>query len=205
MANLGQDDNDTGDDNGGGVFGQPGDIFGNPVASPVNPQVTRAQEQEPENLPGTPAPEPRRDLVFAQDSLGNTTVAWAVNGNLVEAFRVPTAEEMKLAPQARWKAVPQQTQQAAPQVPARMGMVPGPLPFQGPLNMGQVATGFTQNSTLPAAPSGSGFGGLLIKLIAAAALAYGGYRAYEWYKEHEDEATDDELAEADEVDEVTEV
>jgi hypothetical protein len=41
----------------------------------------------------------------------------------------------------------------------------------------------------------------LIKLIAAAAVAYGGWRAYEWYKEHEDDATDEELAEADDVDE----
>jgi hypothetical protein len=190
-------DDDTGDDNGGGVFGQPGDVFGNPAPSPVNPQITRAQEQQPQNMPGTPAPEPRRDLVFAQDALGRTTVAWAVNGNLVEAFRQPTAEELKLAPQARWRAVPPPAQPqssipgVAAQQPAMMGMVP----------MGQVPPGGVQPAPQPAANGGPGFGSLLIKLIAAAAVAYGSWRAYEWYKEHEDDATDEELAEADDVDE----
>lgn len=219
MDEIEPDDHTGDDDNGGGVFGQPGDIFGGAPQSPINPQITRAQEQQPENLPGTAAPEPRRDLVFAQDALGRTTVAWAVNGNLIEAFRTPTAEEMQLAPAARWRTVPQPQPTPgvqAPPVPARMGVVGNPMPLPGgpvplgqTLGMGQMATGFTQNSTLPAPPPGSGFGGLLTKLIAVAAVAYAGWRGYEWYKKYEAEdeeaAKDEELAEADDVDEEVEV
>jgi len=199
---LDTDDN-GGDDNGGGVFGQPGDVFGNPAPSTVNPQITRAQEQEPQNMPGTPAPEPRRDLVFAQDALGRTTVAWAVNGNLVEAFRQPTAEELKLAPQARWRAVPPPAQPQ--QVPGIPGLQPQQPTMMGMVGMGQATTGAVQPNTQPAGNGGPGFGSLLVKLLAAAAVAYGGYSAWKWYKEHEDDATDEELAEADDVDEVTTV
>jgi len=220
MDELEPDDTMSGDDN---VFGAPGDIFGSPSPSSENPQITRAQEQQPENFPGAAAPEPRRDLVFAQDAAGRTTVAWAVNGNLIEPFRPPTPEEMQLAPAARWRTVPQ-PQAAGPQAPpapARMGVVGNPVALPGapvPLgqtlgmgspNMGQMATGFTQNSALPQPASGGGFGGLLVKLIAAAAVAYGGWRAYEWYKQFEakdeKDALEEELAEADDVDEEVEV
>lgn len=211
------DDGDTGDGDEG-IFGDPGDVLDRETQSSRNPQITRDQEQQAERMPGAEKPEPRRDLVFAQDAFGRLMVAWAVNGNLAEPFRAPTAEEIKLAPKARWRPVPQQPAQAAgPQMPGAMPgaqVIPQSQPQPAALGympMGQAGAPATNGQGTSS--SESGFGGLLVRLIAIAAVGYAGWSAWQWYKaqdrkngdEGEDIATEGELAEAEDVEEVTEV
>jgi hypothetical protein len=218
MADLLDDaDNDSGtpdDVTGGGVFQQPMNNFDHSLRQDVeNPQVVRAQEQVPENLPGTPAPEPVRVLAFAQDAQGRVTCAHVVNGNLTEPFRQPTAEEAALAPKARWKAMPQQPvvqpQRAMVQQPAAVGMFP--------LGQGTVLGQSVgpQPLPVPQQPQSSGIGKLLVGAAVVGGLAWAGWSAWNWAKdqglldeddpdapegETEDDATARELDEADDVD-----
>lgn len=223
MADLLDSAEDMQDDDatGGGIFQQPTDTFNHEVRQDVqNPQVVRAQEQVPENLPGTPAPEPVRDLAFVQDTQGRLMCAFVVNGNQVEAFREPTEAERALAPKARWQQTPyaqqQQMQAQQARLPAPQQVIPravGVMPFGQSLQrgMGQVA------QPMPPPPQqGMSVGKML--LVGGVVLG-GGYLAYKWAKEEgilasdsdddedetEEEATQRELDEADDVDEETEV
>lgn len=213
------DDGDTGDGDAG-IFGDTGDVLDREKESSRNPQETRAQEIQPEQMPGTPKPEPRRDLVFARDAYGNLMVAWSVDGNLVEAFRAPTPQELQLAPSARWRAVGQQAQQApAGVMPGAMpGMIPG-VPGMGvPTVMGMAGLGQASNPPQTGgqgnANAGSGFGGLLKNIIVIAAVGAAGWYGYQWYKKNaaggsnppsSEDATEAEMAEAEDVEQETEV
>lgn len=212
MANLGDmDETDNGPGSDDGIFGQGEDVFNHTTGTDsVNPQITRAQEQAPENLPGTPPPEQRRDLVFVQDAMGRVKCAWAVNGNLVEQFRDPTAEEMKLAPAARWRQV-----QPPPSQPVAMGMRPmGQAMSMGPE---QGVTNAPPGVPLPGAqPPAAGAQAQPQRNWFLTALVVGGglfaaYKTYRWAQEkgwlnpESEEASDEELAEADDVEQVLEV
>lgn len=220
------DDGDTGDGDEG-IFGDSGDVLNREPESSRNPQQTRAQEDQNEQMPGTPPPEPRRDLVFARDAYGNLMVAWSVNGNLVEAFRAPTPQELQMAPAARWRAVgPQATApNAMPNampgaMPGMMpGAMPGMIPGMGvPTAMGMAGLGQAGNAPpsggKDSQPSGSGFGGLLKNIIVIAAVGAAGWYAYQWYNKRQaggsnppssEDATEAEMAEAEDVEQETEV